>query len=352
MKSYFRALCVAAWFSTVAAVAPPLAAQTAAASQPVAVTADNFVRAETDTYFATVVRQDGFGRFHHYRELMPIDRQAVVRANRDTLYSVGVFDLDAGPVTVTLPEAGTRFRSIVAISEDEYVPFVAYGKGPYTFTRQQVGTRYVLIGVRTLADVRNAADMQAAHALQDGIAWQQPSTGSFGVPSWDSASQKRVRNALIQLGTTLPDLNGAFGAPGDVAPVRHLIGAAIAWGGNPDKDAIYLNVTPRRNDGGTVYRLRVADVPVDGFWSISVYNEKGYFEPNAQAAYTLNNVQAKKDADGAVTVQFGGCGDGVPNCLPVTAGWNYMVRMYRPRAEVLDGRWKFPEAQAVALAAQ
>jgi hypothetical protein len=26
------------------------------------------------------------------------------------------------------------------------------------------------------------------------------------------------------------------------------------------------------------------------------------------------------------------------------AGWNYMVRLYRPRAEVLDGTWKFPAA--------
>jgi hypothetical protein len=27
--------------------------------------------------------------------------------------------------------------------------------------------------------------------------------------------------------------------------------------------------------------------------------------------------------------------------------WNYMVRLYCPRAEILDGAWKFPEAQAV-----
>jgi hypothetical protein len=27
--------------------------------------------------------------------------------------------------------------------------------------------------------------------------------------------------------------------------------------------------------------------------------------------------------------------------------WNYMVRLYRPKKEVLDGIWKFPEAQPV-----
>jgi hypothetical protein len=60
--------------------------------------------------------------------------------------------------------------------------------------------------------------------------------------------------------------------------VRHLIGAASAWGGNPERDALYLNVVPAKNDGTTAYKLNVNNVLVDGFWSISVYNADGYFE--------------------------------------------------------------------------
>lgn len=86
-------------------------------------------------------------------------------------------------------------------------------------------------------------------------------------------------------------------------------------------------------------------MPVDGFWSISVYNAKGYFEENQHNAYALNNVTAKKSADGSVPVQFGGCDGKIPNCLPIMPGWNYMVRLYRPRTEILNGSWKFPEAQ-------
>ena len=89
----------------------------------------------------------------------------------------------------------------------------------------------------------------------------------------------------------------------------------------------------------------MADVPVDGFWSVSVSNLQGYFEPNKYAAYTLNNLTAKKKADGSITIQFGGCDGKIPNCLPVTRGWNYTVRLYRPRTEILNGQWKFPEAQ-------
>ena len=49
--------------------------------------------------------------------------------------------------------------------------------------------------------------------------------------------------------------------------------------------------------------------------------------------------------DGSVTIQFGGCDGQTPNCLPTMNGWNYMVRLYRPRPEILNGTWKFPEAQ-------
>jgi hypothetical protein len=60
--------------------------------------------------------------------------------------------------------------------------------------------------------------------------------------------------------------------------VRHLIGAASAWGGNPERDALYLNVVPTKNDGTTAYKLDVNNVLVVGFWSISVYNADGYFD--------------------------------------------------------------------------
>ena len=118
----------------------------------------------------------------------------------------------------------------------------------------------------------------------------------------------------------------------------------MAWGGNPEKDAIYFNVTPKENSGKTAYKLTVKDVPVDGFWSISVYDARGYF--SRTNAYTINNVTAKKGFDGSVAVIFGGDGS-APNSLPISAGWNYLVRLYRPHKEVLDGTWKFPEAQPV-----
>ena len=314
---------------------------------PVLVTVDNFPRAESDLYFGNSVKDGGFGKFNHIREPAQIEHQMVIRMNRDTLYSAAVFDLDAGPVTVILPDAGQHFMSVQVIDEDHYTHGVFYGAGKHNLTRSDIGTRYVLVGVRTLVDPANPDDIKQVHALQDAIMVEQPGgPGTFEVPNWDSASQKKIRDALLILGASTSGFKHAFGSKDQVDPVYHLIGSAMGWGGNPDKDATYLGVTPEKNDGTTVYKLTVKDVPVDGFWSVSVYNSDGYFQVNSQNAYSVNNITAKKNADGSVVIQFGGSGnDPTVNYLPIMPGWNYTVRLYRPRTEILDGTWKFPEAQ-------
>jgi Protein of unknown function (DUF1214) len=153
---------------------------------------------------------------------------------------------------------------------------------------------------------------------------EQKSPGRFDVPNWDQESQKQIREALKTLGATLPDLKHA-GGKNEVDPVRHLI--ATAWGGNPDKDAIYLNISAPMNDGKTTYKLNVDRVPVDAFWSITVYNAEGHLQLNPLNRYNLNSITAQKDADGSITVQFGGCDGKAPNCLPIMSGWNYIVRL-------------------------
>jgi hypothetical protein len=338
-------------FAMLAAIGTEMIPSQAAAQTQtpvVPVTVLNFVRAETDMYMARAVKDGGFGKFAHTRELAPLDNQSIIRMNRDTLYSQAVFDLDAGPVTITLPDAGKRFMSMAIISEDEYSPPTVYAPGTTSLTKQSVGTRYVLIGVRTLLNPTDPNDLQKVHALQDAITVAQPNgPGTFEIPSWDPVSQKKVRDALLVLAEGITDTSKSYGSKEQVDPIAHLVDAAAGWGGNPPKDATYLSVTPSKNDGKTVYHLTVKDVPVDGFWSISVYNSKGYYEKNPYDSYTINNLTVKLDQSGSAVIQFGGCDGKIPNCIPTMPGWNYAVRLYLPRASILDGSWKFPEAQPV-----
>ena len=311
------------------------------------VTAENFARAESDLYFANVVKTGGFGKFDHTREVAPLDKQSVIRLNRDTLYSAIVIDLDAGPAAITLPDAGKRFVSLQLIDEDQYTYGVFYDAGRYEMTREKVGTRYIVAAVRTLVNPADPADVAAAHAVQDALKLELTAPGSFEIPNWDPESQNKVRAALLTLAQTLGDTNRMYGKREDVDPVRFLIGAALGWGANPPSEALYLNVTPEQNDGSTVHELEVGEVPVDGFWSVSLYNAEGYYQKNDLDHYTYNNLTAQKSPDGKIRIRFGGC-TGEGNCLPIMPGWNYMVRLYRPRPEILDGRFVFPVAKPVA----
>lgn len=315
------------------------------AQTPQRVTVENFVRAETDLYFASYVAQGALGRFFHLRDVTPLDQQVIVRMNRDTLYSLAILDLDAGPVTVELPDTGGRFMSMLLIDHDHYNPAVFYAPGRHRFTRAEIGTRYLALAVRTFLNPNDPADVAAARAAQDGLRIEQPGgPGAWEAPQWDKTSQEALRGALSAL-FPFVEFKSGFGARGQVHPVAHLVAAAAGWGGNPPHAAIYLPILPP--EPGRVWRMRLTDVPVDGFWSITIYDERGFMVANPRNAVSLNNVTSQRGADGSVTVQFGGCTDATPNCLPVPSPWNAVLRLYRPRAEIIAGRWNMPALEAV-----
>ena len=306
------------------------------------VTIDNFTRVNSDFYFKSRVDQGCFATICHDRGPTPIEAQVITRLNRDTPYSAGVFDLTS-PVTITMPDAGRRFQSMMVINEDHYVPLVAYKPGSYTLTAEAMGTRYVQVMIRTFMDPNDPADMTAGHALQDRIRAVQSAPGKFDVPDWDQAQREQLQGSLLRLAPFVTDSRNMFGTKAEVDPVRHLVGTAGGWGGNSERDALYINVTPKDNDGRSPMTLTVKDVPVDGFWSVTVYNAKGLYEA-PETAISINNVTALKDGDGQITIHFGG--DPMsPNYLHIMPGWNYTVRLYRPQVAILDGSWIFPEAR-------
>ena len=126
----------------------------------------------------------GFGKFLHIRGMTPVDKQNVIRMNRDTLYSAGVFDLTT-PVTIVKPEHGKRYQSMQVINQDHSMLPIEHGAGTFTITHEMVGTRYAIVLLRTFADPNDAADMKSANALQDRVQVQQAAPGTFEVPKWD-----------------------------------------------------------------------------------------------------------------------------------------------------------------------
>lgn len=318
------------------AAAPVLAA--------VPVTVDNFKRAESEYYIAGYAKRYGVGTLAHDRVPPPDTGQPVIRMNRDTLYSYIILDLTS-PATIVKPDTGKRFQSMIVINQDHYVKKVAYEPGRYELTKDNVGTRHAVVLFRTFLDPNDPKDVKAAHAAQDGIQLIQADKGKLELTDFDQAQRVKLHDLLNELGQYAPDTTKSFGDVGEVDPVQHLIMTSAGWGGNPRKDAIYLNERVAANDGVTPHRLTVGKVPVDGFWSITVYNEKGFFEAPGSAA-SLNNITAKPNKDGTVTVNFGG-DPKAPNYLRIMPGWNYIVRLYKPGAAIQDGSFVFPKAEPV-----
>ena len=283
----------------------------------------------------------GVNRFLHHRAPTSVEHQPVIRMNRDTLYSEAIVDISDG-ARLNIPAAGDRYVSVMVVNQDHYINRVFHEAGEHALTLDEFDTPWVAVAARILVDPADEDDVAAVNRLQDQITLEAESAKPFEPPDYDTAALDSTREALLELARGLSSFDHAFGAKSYVDPVRHLLGTAAGWGGLPDEEARYIGVEPRLPVGE--YTLTVRDVPVDGFWSISVYNANGYFEPNARNAYSVNNVTAKANDDGSVTLHFGG-DDDRPNLLPIKEGWNYTVRLYRPRPEILDGTWTFPTVE-------
>lgn len=315
-------------------------------AREISVTIDNFNRAATDIELAKYVAlAGGVNRFYHFREPTPVEDQPTIRMNRDTLYSTAVVDIRKG-ATLTLPDAGDRYMSAMVVNQDHHINAVFHGGGSYTLDMETHHTPYVIVYMRTLVDAADPQDVAGVNALQDRMTIEAASAQPFIPPPYDSESYEGLVRAILGLVPYIPDSARVFGSKDQVDPLRHFMGTAIGWGGLPETEAFYVGVDPKLPVAA--YRIEVpADVPVGAFWSVSLYNAAGFFEPNALDGYVINSVMGTRNADGSMTVHLGGCEDGRVNCLPLMEGWNYTVRMYQPGPEILDGRWRFPSVQPV-----
>jgi hypothetical protein len=310
------------------------------------VTPETFIRAETDRYFAiSQAVNGGVNRLFHYRRLVPLDQQSVVRMNRDTLYSVGVVDTQGGATVHIPPIPDDRYASVYLADNDHYVPEVLYDPGEH---RLPTDTRYLAVGVRIqVSDPGDEAEITMLNGLQDQFRIEASSAEPFRPPDWDQGSLDELRQqyeAEFSRYDRYPD--GWQGRRGEVDETTRHLAAAGAWGLFPNRDAVYINHNPDLPGTGC-YQATYAVPENDAFWSITVYGDDGYMKSDVNI---LNAANVVLDADGRFTAHFGSaeaCGS-VPNRLDISPGWNFLVRVYRPGPSVLDGSYVLPRVRPMA----
>lgn len=198
---------------------------------PQRVDAVNFIRAESDRYFDDLVaRSGGVNRWHHTREPAPIDKQAVVRMNRDTLYSSAILDVSQG-ATISMPNASGRYQTAMVVDEDHYIDHVFDSPGEHRLQASMFPTSHVALAVRTLVDPAEPADLAEVAALQDQLRIDAGSAEPLSHEAWDTDSLDRTRALLMKLAEGLTAFDGAFGSRAETDPILHLLGPLPAGAG-------------------------------------------------------------------------------------------------------------------------
>jgi hypothetical protein len=91
--------------------------------------------------------------------------------------------------------------------------------------------------------------------------------------------------------------------------------------------------------------------PVDGFWSLTLYNKEHLFEPNSLNRFSLGtkSKSLRYNADGSLTLYFQSDSPGKDmesNWVPAPKDdFSLYIRAYWPKAEILDGTWAPPSVQ-------
>jgi len=312
------------------------------------VNALNYVQAKTAIQFDKYLARAGgkLNVFAHGRAVVGVDNRSSKRLNRDTLYSVAIVDISKG-ASIVMPKAGNRYMSVQVVNEDGFTNKIFHGAGRHHLSLEEFDTPYVWLLVRTLVFDSIPGDLQAAHSLQDQISIDSASAKNYTHPNYDSVSMSATTKLLLELGKGISDNSKAAGTKEQVNPIKQLLLSAFGFGTLPETESLLITVQPNL-PSDKAYALTVKDVPVDGFWSLAMYNEEGYFNENEYNSYGFGDRTAKKNADGSVTLHFGGDPNS-NNYIPITKGWNYVVRMYRPREELLNGTWKFPELKELDM---
>jgi hypothetical protein len=311
-----------------------------------AVTDENYALAETQVIFTRYVKKiaagtnsSGVGILMHNKKGADPKGRTIMRVNFDTIYSFAVVDLNED-LTLIMPKTGGRYQTAWIVTEEHYNPMAIEKPGIYTLTKENVGTRYAMIIIRTQANTADPADLVKVNQLQAKLMMKQKDRGSYHASNnWDMDEILKMRAKYMGFSKTM-STDVMFGKKGEVPLKAHNTGTATGWGGLTPKQAVYPIYYPTTTKHQT---LTLKDVPIKAFWSITVYDDKGYPQTDT---YNINSQFAAVNKDGSVTINFGG-DKNARNYMEIFKGWNFTLRLYQPTEAYFNGKWVKPELKIV-----
>ena len=309
------------------------------------ITPENYAFAESQIIFkdykdtnAAGTGTNGVGHLMTIGIMDPASR-TIVRPNFDTIYSFAVLDLTE-PVTLVMPETNGRYQSAMIVTEEAYTPFTINESGRYEITKENTGSNYIYLAIRTSVNTKIEEDTAVAMDLIDQLELIQSSVGDYNpVEEYDMDQLLAMRDYYLKIVQKKSYKSGdMFGPKGTMSLEEHNAGTAYGWGGLTEDQAVYLTYFMPDATPGT---LTLKDVPIaeNAFWSITVYDKESFATGEN---YNINSLFAVPNSEGEYVIHFGGDKNS-DNYLDIYEDWNYTFRLYLPQEEFFDGKWEVPE---------
>lgn len=309
--------------------------------------------------------------------LVKAGEDKVVRMNNDTYYKLAFVELSRGPVKLSssnppndrfysfqlMDDRNVNYRNVIR-PKGNY--FLYNGSKPEILDGEliEVPSKIGVVIVRVeVKDKNNEDDVNRAKSIFNGITIEGPKIKEF--PQIDLLSSfskevadeaNRLMDSTIQNTPFSQLIAGPGQVPDEVSYLRLSAGTKGGWGGPVTSHSVYEFAFVDKqgealNGSKGDYKLTMKEPPVDAFWSVTVYDTDsgGFFHPNKDDRYHINNTTAVKNNDGTITFYFRTkCKEGDVNCLEVPSGkFDLVARYYLPHEEIRNGKWTLPKPELI-----
>ena len=224
----------------------------------------------------------------------------------------------------------------------------------------------VLRDVRARAEDRSAAcrrptdghDLSVSEWFRERISIRPNSHPSNlrAINDGARAATARIEQFVATAGVRKPGWTSFQGVLGRYGTnyVARAATARIAIGANPPEDAVYMSSAADASgqplSGSMGYRMHFDASqlpPVLAFWSVTAYDESGYFIPNPINRYAIGDRDKLRfNPDGSLDLYIQSEDPGADresNWLPSGTGpFNLTIRLYWPKDAILNGTWHPP----------
>ena len=231
----------------------------------------------------------------------------------------------------------------MVLNESHHVTDIFHGKGAYTIEAGAAGSRYAVVAIRTLVDADNTDDLAEVARLQDELSIDTGPQEPFTLADYEPATFDATRKALLNLAAGVSATTPCSARSTKSHPCGFICSSAPHQGGavyQPAKRSTCPStpIFPRslRAEHGERPRRRLLVRGIQRRWLL---------RRESAGSYSVNSVTGTRNDDGSVTVRFVPTGTPAPpNSIPIPEGWNYMIRLYQPHPEILNGSWMPPTA--------